>query len=83
MAIRVSATSVRKSHVNLTHYKPRSVSRAADKLEEGSVVEMGIAMAIHPASGAQTVLGWAPVRGSAAAAAKISFSTSAFCVAAG
>jgi hypothetical protein len=79
-ATRVLATSVRKSHVNLTHYKPRSVSRAAAKLAEGSVEEMGIAtvMAIHPGSGAQTVLGWALAWGSAAAAAEIPFLTSVF-----
>ena len=83
-AIRVSATSVRKNHDNLTHCKPRSVSPAAAKLAEGSVEEMGIAtvMAIHPGSGAQTVLGWALAWGSAAAAAEIPFLTSAFCVAA-
>jgi hypothetical protein len=85
MAIRVSATSVRKNHDNLTHCKPRSVSPAAAKLAEDSVAVMGIAtaMAVHPASGAQTVLGWAPAWDSAVAVAEIPFLTSAFCVAAG
>ncbi len=83
-AIRVSATSVRKSHVNLTHYKPRSVSRAADKLEEGNVVVMGIAMAmaIHRPVGRRPF--WGGLRYGAAPPPRLKFHfDKRFCVAAG
>jgi hypothetical protein len=86
-AIRVSATSVRKNHVNLTHYKLRSASLPPGKLAEVSVVvavmATAMATATHLGSGVPTVLGWAPAWDSVADAAEIPFLTSTFCVAAG
>jgi hypothetical protein len=77
-AIPVSATSALKNHVNLTHCKPRSAFLAAGSL----VGDHAEAMAIRRGSGVLTVSGLARGWDNAAAAAKIPFLTSAFCVAA-